>query len=136
MRAIRHKDTKPEIMVRRLLHRMGYRFRVHRRDLPGKPDIVLPARRKIVLVNGCFWHGHECIPRLPKSRTEYWAPKIAGNRERDRRNVAALERLGWEVLVLWECATNDGTDLARILAAFLGPQKTARCEAGSEVAQS
>lgn len=106
MSGIRGKDTKPEIIVRRLLHRLGYRFRLHRKDLPGRPDIVLPKRRTVIFVNGCYWHGHEdChLYRPPKSRTEFWTNKIEGNQARDQRNYSALEDAGWKVVVIWECA--------------------------------
>ncbi len=104
MGRIRSKDTKPEIAVRSLLHGLGYRFRLHRKDLPGRPDIVLPKHRKIILVQGCFWHGHNCsLASKPKSNQGYWNPKIISNQERDKRNIAALRTLGWEVLELWEC---------------------------------
>jgi DNA mismatch endonuclease (patch repair protein) len=113
MSGIRSKDTKPEIRVRRLLHRLGYRFRLHRKDLPGKPDIVLPKWRKVVFVNGCYWHGHEeChLFRTPKSRTEFWTTKIASNRTRDRRNYAELTDAGWGVVVIWECAVSKKLQL-------------------------
>lgn len=106
MSGIRGKNTKPEIIVRRLLHRMGYRFRLHRKDLPGKPDIVLPKWRTVVFVNGCYWHGHKnChLFRPPKTRTEFWTKKIEGNRARDRRNYAALRNTGWKTILIWECA--------------------------------
>src|SRR5213080_3897737 len=104
MGRIRSKDTRPERVVRSMLHMMGYRFRLHRKDLPGKPDIVLPRHRKIVLVQGCFWHGHTCqLASKPKSNRGYWGPKIQTNRKRDRRNKTALKRAGWQVLELWEC---------------------------------
>ena len=121
MAGIGQKNTKPEITVRRLLHRLGYRFRIHRRDLPGRPDIVLPGRRKIILVHGCFWHGHNCkVGRLPKSRLDYWIPKIEGNRQRDSRNLNDLKADGWEVLVLWECEVRSGHSLEPVLTQFLG----------------
>lgn len=106
MSGIRGKNTKPEIQVRKLLHAAGYRFRLHRKDLPGKPDIVLPRYRVAILVHGCFWHGHEnChLFRLPKSRTEFWEQKISGNIERDKKNLAALIDKGWRVLLVYECA--------------------------------
>ena len=108
MSRIRGKNTKPELIVRSMLHRMGFRFRIHRQDLPGRPDIVLPRHRKVVLVHGCFWHGHLCkIARVPKSNTAYWSPKIEANRSRDQRNRAALTHLGWQVLELWECEIRD-----------------------------
>lgn len=108
MSGIRGKDTKPEIIVRRLLHRLGYRFRLHREDLPGKPDIVLPKWRTLIFVNGCYWHGHEdChLFRPPKSRTEFWTDKIGSNQARDTRNYAALGEAGWKVIVVWECAVS------------------------------
>lgn len=113
MSGIREKDTKPEMIVRRLLHRLGYRFRLHRRDLPGKPDIVLPKWRTVIFVNGCYWHGHEdChLFRPPKTRTEFWTDKIAGNRERDVRNCIALRDAGWSVVIVWECAISKKTRL-------------------------
>jgi len=105
MALIRSKDTKPEMLVRRLVHRMGYRFRLHKKDLPGRPDLVFPSRRSVILVNGCFWHGHDCRKgrRRPKSNVEYWEGKIAGNVARDQASLAALQDGGWRVLVVWEC---------------------------------
>ncbi len=122
MSRVRHKDTKPEMVVRRLTHSLGYRYRLHRRDLPGQPDVVFPSRRKIILVHGCFWHQHGCpIYRYPKSRLEFWAPKLERNIRRDRENQARLRELGWEVLVVWECQAKrkDTSDLATQLQAFL-----------------
>ena len=105
MSAIRGRDTDPEMAVRRALHRRGWRYRLHDRKLPGRPDIVLPRHRAVVLVHGCFWHGHECPKfRLPSSRVDYWRSKIENNRKRDERNIRALGGLGWRVLVVWECA--------------------------------
>jgi DNA mismatch endonuclease (patch repair protein) len=107
MARVRAKNTKPEMMVRRLVHGMGYRYRLHRRDLPGCPDLVFPRLRKAVFVHGCFWHRHpdpECkLARLPKSRLDFWLPKLEGNRRRDEANQAALLALGWRFLVIWEC---------------------------------
>ncbi|MHB1700964.1 MAG: very short patch repair endonuclease [Acidobacteriaceae bacterium] len=103
MAKIRGRDTQPELMVRSLIHRMGYRFRLHDGKLPGRPDIVLPRHGKIVLVHGCFWHQHTGCARLPKSRQGYWLPKLEQNCARDARNLRALRRLGWQVLVVWEC---------------------------------
>ncbi len=122
MSRIGGRDTAPEIIVRRLLHSLGYRFRLYRRDLPGKPDIVFPSRRKVIFVNGCFWHAHGCrIGRPPKSRPEFWEPKLEHNRSRDRRNKAALRSKGWKVLTVWQCQTRvPGRLEARILS-FLGP---------------
>tara|TARA_R110002049_G_scaffold185431_4_gene353641 strand:- start:2778 stop:3230 length:453 start_codon:yes stop_codon:yes gene_type:complete len=113
MSGIRGKDTKPEIIVRSLLHRLGYRFRLHRKDLPGKPDIVLPKWCAVIFVNGCYWHGHDnChLFRLPKTRTDFWTKKIAGNRARDQRNHIALQDAGWKVLVIWECAVSKRLSL-------------------------
>ena len=109
MSRIRSKDMKPEIVVRRLVHGMGYRFRLHRRDLPGKPDLVFGPRKKVIFVHGCFWHQHDdpaCkIARLPKSRLEYWGPKLSGNVERDRQIESAIAELGWSSLTIWECET-------------------------------
>jgi DNA mismatch endonuclease (patch repair protein) len=124
MRNVKGKHTAPELIVRRMLHRLGFRFRLHRKDLPGKPDIVLPSRSKIVLVNGCYWHGHDCrYGKLPKSRLEFWAPKIEANRARDARNLRDLENAGWDVLVVWQCETRDPAALERSLLGFLGPAK-------------
>jgi DNA mismatch endonuclease, patch repair protein len=124
MAAIKSKGTKPEMKVRRLLHAMGYRFRLHRADLPGRPDIVLPSRRAIIEVRGCFWHQHpdpNCAhARRPKSNTGYWDPKLERNQARDKANLKALEGLGWRVLVLWDCELGD-TCLAQRLGHFLGP---------------
>ncbi|EAP89745.1 MAG: very short patch repair endonuclease [Oceanicaulis sp.] len=121
MRAVKGKDTKPEMIVRRLAHALGYRFRLHRKDLPGKPDLVFPGRRKVIFVHGCFWHGHECArgSRQPKQNAEYWRNKIARNVERDADNLQALERLGWQTQVIWECEMKDRDALADRLRAFL-----------------
>lgn len=105
MSGIRGKDTRPELVIRRGLHRLGFRFRLHRKDLPGKPDLVLPRYNAAVLVNGCFWHGHDCsLFRWPGSRPDFWRQKIAGNKTRDERNSAQIEALGWRQLIVWECA--------------------------------
>lgn len=122
MGRIRSKDTQPEMVVRSLLHRLGYRFRLHRKDLPGRPDIVLPRHRKIILIHGCFWHGHTCrLASKPKSNEDYWAGKISGNRARDARNLSVLLNAGWSVLELWECEVRrcDGIE-DRIQAFMLG----------------
>ena len=104
MSSVRSKGTKPELLVRRTLHRLGYRYRIHRRDLPGSPDLVFPGRNKAIFVHGCFWHGHGCRwGRLPKTKLDYWKPKIEANRERDQRNLAALRDAGWSVKVVWQC---------------------------------
>jgi DNA mismatch endonuclease Vsr len=121
--AVACKDTMPELRVRRLLHRMGYRFRLHRRDLPGTPDIVLVGRRRIVEVRGCFWHRHPdpaCRNAvLPKVRADWWAAKLARNVTRDERNLTAWRDAGWSVLVLWECEVRDEAALASRLRLFL-----------------
>ena len=106
MAGITGKNTKPEILVRKILHRMGYRFRLHKKGLPGKPDIVLPRYKVAIFVQGCFWHGHEnChLFRLPKSRTEFWEAKIAGNKARDEKLLTELSQLGYRVVEIWECA--------------------------------
>lgn len=105
MARFRGRDTKPELLVRRALHRLGRRFRLHRRDLPGRPDIVLPRDRTIIFVHGCFWHAHEgcSVARLPKTKPDFWAAKFASNRARDARVKAELEGMGWRVIILWEC---------------------------------
>lgn len=122
MAAVKGQNTKPEMIVRRLAHALGYRFRLHRKDLPGKPDLVFPGRRKVIFVHGCFWHGHDCArgARQPKQNAEYWRAKIGRNVERDAANLAALEALDWQVLVIWECEMKDRDALADRLKAFLG----------------
>lgn len=123
MARVRSKDTKPEMTVRRLVHRLGYRYRLHRRDLPGSPDLVFPGRRKVILVHGCFWHRHpdpSCKrARMPKSRLEFWGPKLEANAERDTRTLKALEALGWEALTLWECEIKSNRDLEDRIIRFL-----------------
>ncbi|WGT63046.1 very short patch repair endonuclease [Variovorax paradoxus] len=120
MSRIRSKNTKPEMVIRSLLHRMGFRFRLHRKDLPGRPDIVLPRHRKIVLIQGCFWHGHTCrLASKPKSNEGYWSVKIEANRARDVRNLAALIDQGWTVLELWECEIRRLDGLEEKLQAFM-----------------
>jgi DNA mismatch endonuclease (patch repair protein) len=120
MSRIGSKNTAPELVVRRLLHAMGYRFRLHRRDLPGTPDIVLPRLRKAIFVHGCFWHAHGCrIGQPPKSRPEFWAPKLARNRARDTEKSEALGRAGWDVLTLWQCEIKERTGLEARLLEFL-----------------
>jgi DNA mismatch endonuclease (patch repair protein) len=105
MSRVRSRDTKPELTVRSMLHRMGYRFRLHLKTLPGKPDIVLPKYRAIIFVNGCFWHKHEChLFKWPSTRTGFWKRKIEGNYRKDKESTLALEKLGWRVCVIWECS--------------------------------
>lgn len=105
MRAVKGKDTKPEVRLRKALFALGYRYRLNVKDLPGKPDIVFPKHRTVIFVHGCFWHGHNCKrgARTPKSNTEYWREKIARNKRRDKDNAAALKKLGWRVITVWEC---------------------------------
>ncbi|MCY4557696.1 MAG: very short patch repair endonuclease [Chloroflexi bacterium] len=124
MQAVKSKDTKPELIVRRVLHRMGYRYRLHRKDLPGKPDIVFVSRRKAIFVHGCFWHAHDCPKgRLPKSRLDYWQPKLDRNKQRDRTKVEQLRSLGWSVLVIWQCQTADLEALSFCLQDFVGTRE-------------
>lgn len=121
MRSIRKTDTSPELAVRRIIHRLGFRYRLHVRELPGTPDIVLPRLKKAVLVHGCFWHQHKgCrLAKLPRSRPEYWLPKLARNQERDEIAERALASLGWRVLVIWECQVANAQALRRRLRGFL-----------------
>ena len=122
MAAIRGKDTAPEMAVRKMLHGMGLRFRLHRKDLPGRPDIVLPRHRTVVFVHGCFWHRHEgCrFTTTPKTRQEFWQAKFDGNVARDRRNQADLVQLGWRILVVWECELRDAAALRNRLVSEFG----------------
>ena len=122
MAAVRSVDTTPEMIVRRILYRIGCRYRLHLRSLPGSPDIVFPGRRKVVFVHGCFWHRHSCKNgrSLPKTHKDYWLPKFARNRKRDRANRAELKKLGWDVLIVWECWTRKPDSLATKLARFVG----------------
>jgi DNA mismatch endonuclease (patch repair protein) len=125
MAAIRSSGMKPEMAIRSLVHRLGYRFRLHAKDLPGKPDLVFRARKKVIFVHGCFWHQHQskfCPDgRAPKSNLGYWAPKLARNVNRDDRNQSELKAMGWRVLIIWECeATRGGPALARRIRQFLG----------------
>src|ERR1700684_523503 len=121
MRRIRSRDTRPEVLVRSLVHRMGYRFRLHRKDLPGCPDLVFPSARKVIFVHGCFWHQHHnCIDgRMPKSRTSYWHPKLARNKSRDKYNRGRLRRTGWQSLIIWDCETEDPEALGARIREFL-----------------
>ena len=121
MSRIRGRNTGPELAVRQLLHSLGYRYRLHGSDLPGKPDIVFRSRRKAVFVHGCFWHRHSgCrLARMPKSRLEFWRPKLEGNKERDRKNLKLLKNDGWKTLVVWECEISNVKKLASRLRRFL-----------------
>jgi DNA mismatch endonuclease (patch repair protein) len=122
MRAVKGADTQPELVVRRIAHRMGYRFRLRRKDLPGKPDIVFPGLHKVVFVHGCFRHGHDCArgARPPKANAEYWRAKIGRNSARDAANIEAIEERGWRVAVIWECELKDPSRIKKRLAKFLG----------------
>lgn len=125
MSRIGSKNTAPEAVVRQMLHAMGYRFRLHRKDLPGTPDIVLPARRTAIFVHGCFWHAHGCkIGRPPKIRPEFWGPKLERNRARDLENVAGLRAAGWTVETVWQCETRDLEPLKERLSRALGAAGT------------
>ena len=121
MSRIRGKNTKLELTVRRLVWAAGFRYRLHRRDLPGCPDMVFPGQRKAVFIHGCFWHGHDCTDgiRKPKTNQDYWIPKIARNQQRDTENIANLRSAGWDVIVVWECEMNDKARLTKKLQQFL-----------------
>ena len=122
MSAVRSRNTGPEIRVRQIAHGLGYRFRLHRRELPGKPDIAFPGRQKVVFVHGCFWHQHKGCPRasIPESNSEFWRNKLSRNMVRDAKQVAAIKKSGWRVLVVWECETKNERRLAARLRRFLG----------------
>lgn len=123
MARVRGRDTRPEMIVRRVIHGMGYRYRLHARDLPGHPDIVFRKRKKAIFVHGCFWHRHPdpaCkLARLPKTRLDFWLPKLEGNRRRDIANEERLEALGWRVLLIWECKLRDREQLRNDLRRFI-----------------
>ncbi len=122
MARVKSKGMKPEMAVRRLLHGLGYRYRLHRADLPGRPDLVFSSRRSVVFVNGCFWHMHEGCPRvrMPSNNREYWVAKLSRNRERDERNLQLLRSDGWAVFTVWECELKDLPAVEERLVAFLG----------------
>lgn len=123
MRRVRGKNTKPEMAVRRLIHGMGYRYRLHSKKLPGKPDLVFISRRKVIFVHGCFWHRHadsRCKrSRLPKSRLDFWLPKLESNAERDKRRETEIKAAGWDVMVIWECQLSDLSSLTQRIRSFL-----------------
>ncbi|KGU73277.1 DNA mismatch endonuclease Vsr [Burkholderia pseudomallei] len=121
MGRVRSRDTKPEMTVRRLVHAMGYRYRLHVKDLPGRPDLVFPRRQKAIFVHGCFWHRHPgcALARLPKSREEFWLPKLEANRRRDVKNERALQDAGWGVLIIWECELGNAAGLENRIKEFL-----------------
>lgn len=122
MQSVRSKNTGPELLVRKLLHARGYRYRLHKRDLPGSPDIAFTSRKMVIFVNGCFWHGHACANgmRQPKTNVNYWQPKIARTRARDANHLRELVKLGWKAITVWECEMEDLGRLSRRLAHFLG----------------
>jgi DNA mismatch endonuclease (patch repair protein) len=121
MSRISGRDTKPEIIIRKLIHRLGFRFRLHVRTLPGNPDIVLPKHRKIIFVHGCFWHGHENCKRSkrPSTNTGFWDKKISGNIERDKVVIASLNELGWHTLTIWQCEIKDQEKIYELLSDYL-----------------
>ena len=125
MSKIRSKDSTPEMKLRSLVHGMGFRYRLHVKDLPGKPDLVFPARHAIIFMHGCFWHRHgECkLARMPKSRLDFWQEKLEANRQRDLIHRQQLLELGWNILVVWECQLNDTANVARIIQEFLSTSK-------------
>lgn len=122
MQAVKGKNTAPEMTVRRMTHAMGYRYRLHRTDLPGKPDLVFPSRRKVIFVHGCFWHGHNCHrgARIPKTNRDYWQAKIARNKARDIAARKALSNLGWSSLTIWECRLAKPDNVRNKISLFLG----------------
>ena len=136
MRSVRQKRTKPEMVVRRGLHAMGYRFRTNLRTLPGSPDIAFTARHKAIFIHGCFWHRHPgCrLATTPKTRTEFWKNKFASNIERDARKTLELEECGWQVITVWECETRDPDSLLRRLQNFIGPIRHADGAIGEQLA--
>jgi DNA mismatch endonuclease, patch repair protein len=121
MQAVKSKNTRPEMLVRKAIHAQGYRYRLHKPDLPGKPDLAFPSRKKAIFVHGCFWHGHACKngARQPKSNVDYWKPKIAQNKERDAEHARRLGDLGWRTLIVWECDTKDMDRVRQRLIDFL-----------------
>jgi DNA mismatch endonuclease (patch repair protein) len=128
MQAVKGRDTKPEMTVRRLVHSMGYRYRLHKRTLPGVPDLVFPSKKKLIFIHGCFWHGHDCPrgSRRPKENADYWVNKITRNQERDTKTQETLQVMGWNVLIIWECQIKDRASLTDTLARFLSsPAKSA-----------
>jgi DNA mismatch endonuclease (patch repair protein) len=124
MRAVKSRDTSPELAVRKILTAMGYRYRLHSEKLPGAPDIVFPSRKKVIFVHGCFWHGHSCKrgARIPKTNVTYWRTKIARNIARDKRMASELRRLGWKAKIVWECEVGS-PKIRRSLGQYLGPNR-------------
>lgn len=130
MRAIRGKNMKPELTVRRIVHWLGIRYRLHVAGLPGKPDMVFSSRRKVIFVHGCFWHQHaksRCVDsRIPKSNVAYWRKKLAGNQQRDKKNLSALRKTGWKTLVIWECEIKNERRVTDKIVKFLSGDSTPR----------
>lgn len=123
MRSIKSKNTKPELMVRKLLTALGYKYRLHRKDLPGRPDIAFLGRKKAIFINGCFWHMHQGCSYAQMPENEFWKKKLSENQARDIRSVAALNELGWSSITVWECELQDLPEIKRKLHKFLGPTK-------------
>jgi DNA mismatch endonuclease (patch repair protein) len=120
MSRVRGRDTKPELAVRRMLHMMGFRYRLHRGDLPGRPDIVFVSRKKVIFVHGCFWHGHRCARgKLPTTNTDFWRDKIGRNMIRDHKSLRQLRKMGWSALVVWECTLKNSVATQRRIVDFL-----------------
>jgi DNA mismatch endonuclease (patch repair protein) len=124
MQSVKSEDTKPEIKIRRLVFSLGYRYRLHRKDLPGKPDMVFPVRKKIIFIHGCFWHGHNCRSgqNQPKTNKKYWRGKITKNMDRDLKNVEKLQKMGWNILTIWECEIRDEKRIKILASRFLEKQ--------------
>lgn len=125
MSRVKGKDTKPEMKVRRLIHRLGFRYRLHVADLPGKPDLVFAGKKSVIFVHGCFWHRHRGCPlcRMPKSKLDFWKSKLEGNRKRDSRNQQKLRKEGWRVLIVWECQLTNEETLTSTIVKFLEPNE-------------
>lgn len=125
MRRVRSTDTTPELIVRKLVYSLGYRYRLHKKDLPGKPDLVFSGKRKVIFVHGCFWHGHKCKRgnRLPKENRAYWESKINANTKRDKSHIAELSKKGWSVLTIWECEMKDQDALKHKIVEFLNARR-------------
>jgi DNA mismatch endonuclease (patch repair protein) len=125
MRRVRSTDTTPELIVRKLAHSLGFRYRLHKKELPGKPDLVFSGKRKVIFVHGCFWHGHKCKRgnRLPKKNREYWTKKINSNMRRDKCHTEELIKAGWSVLAIWECETKDQDSLRHKIVEFLSERR-------------
>ncbi|MBN9572978.1 very short patch repair endonuclease [Alicycliphilus denitrificans] len=125
MSRVRGRDTKPELLIRKALHARGHRYRLHDNKLPGRPDLSFPGRKKALFVHGCFWHMHEgcALARMPKSRLEFWRPKLEGNRVRDALKLEQLRALGWDVMVVWECELRELDELVTRIEAFLNDDK-------------